>query len=306
MLISAGTLGFLFWKIDAGKTLNEVRQADLAYLLAALSLYSLSLVMRAYRWLVLVRGLGVSVSFGRLVRLYFVGQFFSSFLPSQFGGDVVRAVELTQDTVSSAAIGTVFLDRMSGLMVLAVMGLLVLPFQAAHMERWLVWLLLAVSGGILVVGTLVLQGRLLRKLTSRLPLGLSLAGQGPLARVYAAVTGCGRRAVLGAFGVSIVFNVINVVINWLCGQAMGAGIGLGYFFASTTLVSVAGLIPSIGGWGVRETVTTAVFDSAGAEKAAAIGIALGLITLAVGLVGGVVYLVDSVCGLLAGRGGKRD
>jgi hypothetical protein len=298
ILISVGALIFLFWKIGLGETLDVLRRADLRYLVAAFLLFVLSLVIRAYRWLVLLRSLAPGIPFGRLVRLYFVGQFFSSFLPSQFGGDVVRALELTQDTDSSAAIGTVLLDRMSGLMVLFVIGLIVLPFHASQMQPWLVWLLIGVSVGGLAVGALVLEGRLLRRLTGYLPSALSLAGQGALAKIYAAVTNCGWRAVLGAFGVSAVFNVANVVINWLCGQAVGTGIGLGYFFAVTPLLSISGLVPSIGGWGVRETVSTAIFAPAGINPnvSAALGASLGGVTLAAGLVGGVLY----------GLGGLRD
>ena len=298
ILISVGALAFLFWKIGLGETLDVLRRADLRYLVAAFLLFVLSLIIRAYRWLVLLRSLDPSIPFGRLVRLYFVGQFFSSFLPSQFGGDVIRALELTQDTDSSAAIGTVLLDRMSGLMVLFVIGLAVLPFHASQMQPWLVWLLIGVSGGGLAAGALVLEGRFLRRLTGHLPSALSLAGQGSLAKIYTAATNCGWRAVLGAFGVSAVFNVANVVINWLCGQAVGAGIGLGYFCAVTPLLSISGLVPSIGGWGVRETVSTAIFAPAGIDPnvSAALGASLGGVTLAAGLVGGVLY----------GLGGLRD
>ena len=296
VLISAGALAFLFWKIGLGKTLAVLRQADLRYLLGAFLLFVLSLAIRAYRWLILLRSLDLNVPFGRLLRLYFVGQFFSSFLPSQFGGDVVRALELAQDTDPSAAIGTVLLDRMSGLLMLFVMGLAVFPFQVNRMEPWLAGLLLAVAGGGLVVGVLILEGRLLRRLTGRLPATLSLAGQGPLAKVYAAVTGCGWRAVLGAFGVSVVFNIVNVLIHWLCGQALRAGISLGYFFAVTPLLSVSGLIPSIGGWGIREAVSTAVFAPTGAGEniAAALGMALGGVALTTGLVGGALYGVEGL------------
>jgi len=299
VLVSVGALAFLFWRIGLGETLDALRRADLRYLLAAFLLFVLSLGIRAVRWFVLLRALDPAVPFGRLLRLYFVGQFFSSFLPSQFGGDVVRALELTQDTDSSASVGTVLLDRMTGLLVLFVMGLVVLPFNAARMEPWLVWLLLGVAGGGLVAGGLVLEGRLLRRLTRWLPPALSLAGQGPLAKVYAAVTGCGRRAVLSAFGVSVFFNLVNVLINWLCGQAVGAGIGLSYFFVATPLLSVSGLIPSIGGWGVREAVSTAIFTPVGAGEnvAAALGMALGGVTLAAGLVGGVIYGIEGLRGL---------
>jgi uncharacterized membrane protein YbhN (UPF0104 family) len=155
------------------------------------------------------------------------------------------------------------------------------------------------------VGALVLEGRFLRRLTRWLPAGLSLMGHGPLAKIYAAVTGCGWRAVMGAFGVSVVFNLVNVVINWLCGQAVGVGVGLGYFFAVTPLLAVSGLVPSIGGWGVREAVSTALFapTGAGANVAAALGMAVGLVTLATGLVGGCVYLVEGIRQMVAERGG---
>jgi uncharacterized membrane protein YbhN (UPF0104 family) len=303
VVISVGALAFLFWKIGLGETLAVLRRAQVVYLVFAFALLISSLVVRAFRWRLLLQGLGLYVPFARLVRLYFVGQFFSSFLPSQFGGDVVRAVELTQDTASSAAIGTVLLDRLTGLMVLFVMGLAVLPFQAAHMERWLLWTLVGVAGGGLLSGVLMLEGRTLRWMTARLPARLSLSGQGVLARVYAAVTGCGWRAVLKAAGVSVFFNLLNVLINWLCSRAVGMRLGLGYFFVVTPLIAVGGLIPSIGGWGVRETVATAVFSPAGesANVAAALGVAMGAVGLLVGLLGGLLYALEGVRGLRARR-----
>ncbi len=304
VLISVGTLVFLFGRVvGLGETLAVLRQAEPAYWLAAFLLYALSLIVRALRWLTLIRGLGLTIPFSRLVRLYFVGAFFSAFLPSQFGGDVVRALELTQDVDSAAAVGTVLLDRMTGLLVLFAMGLVVLPFHAARMEAWLVGTLLVVAVGGLAAGGLILEGRLLQRLTRWLPPALSLTGQGPLAKIYAAVTGCGGRAVLRAGVVSLAFNLINVLINWLCGQTVGAGIGLGYFFAVTPLLSVSGLIPTIGGWGVREAVSTAIFAPTGAGEsvAAALGLALGSVTLATGLLGGLVYGVEVWRELRAGR-----
>ncbi len=303
ILISIGMLVFLFWKIGLNETLRVLFQADPRYLLAALLLFLLGLVIRAYRWFVLLRGLDPTIPFGRLLRLYFVGAFFNTFLPTNFGGDVVRALELTQDTDPSAAVGAVLLDRMTGLLVLFVMGLVALPFLAASIEPWLVWLLLVVAGGGLIAGALVLEGHFLRRLTGRMPASLSLAGHGPLAKIYAAVTGCGWQAVSSALAVSLVFNIVNVLINWLCGQAMGAGISLGYFFAVTPLLSVSGLVPSIGGWGVREAVSTAIFApaGAGANVATALALALGGISLAAGLVGGIFYGIEGLRGLQTRR-----
>ncbi|MBN1978770.1 MAG: flippase-like domain-containing protein [Anaerolineae bacterium] len=296
--ITVAALAFLFLTVDLRKVLGNLGEANLFYLGAAFLLFVFSLGLRAYRWFVLLQGLDPEVPFGRLLRLYFVGQFFSSFLPSGYGGDVVRALELTQDTESSAAIGTVLLDRATGLLVNFAIGLIVLPFVAARMEPWLVWLLIVVAGGGLIAGALILEGRLLRRITGWLPARLSLVGEGPLAKIYAAITGCGWPAVLRAFGVSLAFNVLNVVINWLCGQALDIGVDLGYFFVVTPLLSVATLVPSIGGWGIRENVSRALFAPTGAAEdvSAALGASIGLITLASGLVGGVVHGVELLRG----------
>jgi uncharacterized membrane protein YbhN (UPF0104 family) len=291
VVITVVALAFLFLTVNVGELLATLVKADPLYLGSACLLFVLSLVVRAYRWFVLLQGLDPEVPFGRLLRLYFVGQFFSQFLPSSYGGDVVRALELTQDTESSAAIGTVLLDRATGLLVNFGIGLVVLPFVAATMEPWLVVALIVVAGGGLVAGGLVLEGRLLRRITGWLPAKISLAGEGPLAKIYAAIIGCGWPAILRAFGVSIVFNVMNVVINWLCGRALDIGVSLGYFFVVTPLLSVSTLFPSIGGWGVRENVSRALFAPTGAadEVSAALGASIGLVTLASGLVGGVVH-----------------
>jgi uncharacterized membrane protein YbhN (UPF0104 family) len=306
LIVSAAALALLFATISLEETLSALRQADLRYLLAALALYSAGLFVRSWRWWILIRELDPSVAYRRLVRLYYIGQFFSIFLPSAIGGDAVRALELTQDTDSSAAVGTVLLDRLTGLIVLFAVGLAALPFEAARLDSLLLIVLGGVMAGGLVVGALILEAGLLRRITRRLPGALSLSGEGTLARVYAAVTGCGWPAVRTALVVSLGYNVVNVVIFWLCAQAVGAGLGLGYLLAVTPLVGVAGLLPSIGGWGVRELVSTAVFSPAGTgpNVAAAIGVAVGLVALGAGLVGGALYLFGAARGLLGG-GARR-
>ncbi len=300
ILISVGALVFLFWKIGLGETLAVLRRADLRYLLAAFLLVVLSLVIRAVRWFVLLRGLALGVPLGRLVHLYFVGAFFNAFLPTGFGGDVVRALELSGDTNTSAAVGTVLLDRMSGLLVLFAMGLIALPFTFTRLEPWLAGLLVGIAGGGLLAGALVLEGRFLRRVTGHLPSVLSLRGKGFLAQVYAAVTGCGRRAVLEALSVSLVFNVVNVLVNWLCGRAVGIPQGPAFYFIVTPLISVTLLVPvSISGLGVRDWVTVALFGSVGvdANTAAAMSLSLYLVSAAAGLVGGMLYGIEGLRGL---------
>jgi uncharacterized protein (TIRG00374 family) len=305
VLISIGALGFLLWKIGLGETWEVLRVADLRLLVTAFVLYLLSLVIRAWRWAVLLQALELHVPFGRLVHLYFVGQFFSTFLPSGFGGDVVRALELTEDTPTPAAVGTVFVDRMTGLLVLLVMGLGALPFSASRLAPWLVWLLIAVAGAGLMAGALLLEGQLLRRITTWLPGPLSLTGSGLLGRIYAAISGCGRRAVGQALAISLLFNLINVLINFLCGRAVGIDLGPGYFLITAPLIAISLMIPiSVGGVGVRDWVVVALFEPAGVSGNTAAGMSLSLyaVSAAAGLVGGLLYGI----GGLRGMGRKQE
>ena len=51
-------------------------------------------------------GLG-DCCFRPIGHLYFVGNFFNAFLPSGFGGDVVRIIEIAEDVPGDVAVGTV-------------------------------------------------------------------------------------------------------------------------------------------------------------------------------------------------------
>jgi len=304
VLISIGALGFLLWRIGLGDTLAVLGAADLRLLAVALGLFFLGLLIRPARWAALLRALGLRVPFGRLVHLYFVGAFFNSFLPSGFGGDVIRALELTQDTPTPAAVGTVLVDRMTGLLVLLAMGLAAVPFTASYLPPWLGLLLVGVAGGGLIGGVLLLEGRILRRITQWLPPRLSLVGSGALGRVYAAVTGCGWRAIGQALAISLVFNVVNVLTNYFCGRAVGIDLDLGYFLLTAPLLSIALLVPiSVGGIGVRDWVTVALFDPVGidANMAAAMSLSLYAVGAIAGLVGGLLYGIEGLRGMRQGR-----
>jgi len=103
-----------------------------------------------------------------------------------------------------------------------------------------------------------------------------------------------------ALGISIVFNVVNVLVNWLCGLAVGIPQGPGFYFIVTPLISVTLLVPlSISGLGVRDWVTVALFSSVkvDANTAAAMSLSIYLVSAAAGLLGGLLYGIEGLRGL---------
>jgi uncharacterized membrane protein YbhN (UPF0104 family) len=300
LVISLGMLALVLSTIGLDRIWTSLIEAKPGPLLAALGLGVVGIVIRAVRWRALLVALDLEVPLARLVYLYFVGAFFNAFLPTGFGGDVVRVLELSQDAQPTAVVGTVIVDRLTGLLVLFALALLALPFTVDLLPTgvWLAIGVVAVSG--LLIGGLVLQGRLLRRLGRWLPGPLSLSGEGPLARAYEAVTACGWRAVGTALFISLIFNLTLVLQNYLISRAVSMDLAPAYFFVFVPLLSLTLMLPiSIGGLGVREGVAVLLFGQVGVDEALAVAYSLGVwgITRIVGLLGGFLYLVQSIVGL---------
>ncbi len=300
LLISLSALALVLSTTGLSRIGDSLLHAAPAPILLALLLFLIGIVVRAARWRALLNALGIRLPFSRLVYLYFVGTFFNAFLPSGLGGDVIRVVELAQEAEAAAALGTVVVDRMTGLMVLLAMALAALPFGGALLPLETRLTIGGIALGGLVGGGLVLQGAWLRRLTRRLPGPLALSGEGLLARTYAAVTACGWRAVAQALGYSLVFNTLLVLLNYLAAYAVGMRLALTYFVLFVPILSLTLMLPiSIGGLGVREGVAVFLFTQAGVDQATAVAASLTVYAVSrfTSLFGGLLYLVQSLRGL---------
>ena len=284
-------------QINLAELQAALRQVQWPGLLLMFLLINASLALRAGRWWILLRGLsrrglGSQVSFSRLVALYVAGNFFNVFLPSGFGGDVVRVVEAARDVPAAAAAGTVLVDRLTGLMMLFVFALLTLPFRPADFPPGQTLLVAGVSLAGLMGGFLLLDGRLLRRFGRRLPPPLAPTGDGAVGQLLAAVQGCGWRAIGGALGISALFNAM--LVGWwvVAGISLGYDISIRYYLLAVPLLSVALLAPSIGGLGVREAIAPLLFAAAGLSHSQAVALSLLEFTVVrlSGLAGAPVYL----------------
>ncbi|MBK8987642.1 MAG: flippase-like domain-containing protein [Chloroflexi bacterium] len=279
-------------EVDLASILDVLRGVKLGWLLVSFLLVNASLVLRAYRWLLLLRGVGTAVPFSRLVELYFVGNFFNMFLLSGFGGDVVRVLESARDVPGSVAAGTVILDRFTGLIMLFVMALCALPWRPDNFPVWLVWFIVAGAAGGVGLLAMLMQGSWLRRLGGWLPGPLSPVGDGPIASLLQAVEGCGWRAVGRALLVSLLFNLMLVLWWQTNSLALGLSVGYGYLALVVPVLSVLLLVPSVSGLGTNEAAAPVLFAAAGLgiETAVALSLLNFLVVRLSGILGAPVYL----------------
>ena len=298
ILISVGMLAYvLLVRVDLGELANVLLQARWGFLIVAALLAMAGVALRAVRWLALLRALDIDVPLGRLVKLYFVGTFFNIFLLSGFGGDAIRMMELARHSKKTPeAIGTVLVDRATGLWVLFVLGLIALPFGSASIPQETAVLVTTVCIVGVVGGWVVMGTRLLPWLGGR----VKLPAQAKLERFYQAVSGCGYPALGQACAVSLMFNLLNITVNFLIARGLNADLGYSIFFLYTPILSLSLMLPSVGGLGVREETYRLMFATVGIADSLAVAMSLttfALQTVLPGLVGATLYAMEGAAGL---------
>ncbi len=312
VIVSLILIILLLREIGLQETLEKLLQVHLGYLLAALVVALLGVVVRAYRWQVLLSALDIEVPLGQLTALYFIGFLFTNVLPTGFGGDPIRMYELSRYTHRTAeSAGTVLADRFFGLIVLQAMAVVALAFGYQLVEPWMIAFTVLLFVGSLVAVWLLLNRRLWQSLGERLkPLASLSRKQGPvlspalskaegivegLKRFYESLHGYNIPAVGKTLGVSLVFNILLITMNYLIGLSLGARISIWYYFLFVPITSIVTMLPvSFAGLGVREGAYVFLFIQAGMPRETALSLSLLVYVVSIfapGLIGGVVYVL---------------
>ena len=308
LAFSAALIIILLTQLDLAALGAELTSANPWWLLVTFLLFASTIILRAIRWKVLLDALDIIVPLRLLSRWYYIGAFFNTLLPTGFGGDVIRMMYLAQYSQRApSAVGTVILDRFLGIVVLLGLGVLAIPFSRAEVSVWLNLFLLLMflfaAGGF----WLLRQEKLVRwfknLLFSILPSSIvrPLEKMGWIKPLYVALQGYDRRTLARALLASLAFNAVWILVNYTAGLSLGLEAGLVDYLVFVPLVSLALLLPSFGGVGVRELSYVGLFSQIGVprETAFALSLIIYAVTVATGLIGGVFLLIQNIQG---GRG----
>ncbi len=119
----------VYWMVDSGKLdfsqLSILIEQPEIIAISFISWIIATILLPACRWWVLLRGIGLVVSYVRVLLLNAIGLFFNSTMPGAVGGDIIKAVYIVRDSESSQktpAMLTILLDRLVGLMALFLIG----------------------------------------------------------------------------------------------------------------------------------------------------------------------------------------
>jgi glycosyltransferase 2 family protein len=295
LAISGGLLYWAFRSVHLGTVAGHFARLDAFWVAAALGALVVQIAIAGQRWAWIASRLGAVLPLGRAIRYSFVGTFFNQALPSTVGGDAMRVWLLGRaDRHWKRAFHTVIVDRAAGVGFLAVVVAACLPWSleliAAPEGRAAVMVigLGGVAGLVigLALGFVTPSGRLAAWRPARFVLEIGHAARAAL---------LDRSRGLGIALISILIHLLTVGAAWCLARAIAISPNALNMLILIPPVMLISMIPiSIGGWGIREGAMVVAFGYAGIEpsQALAVSVLLGGSTLAVGIVGGAVWITE--------------
>ena len=270
--------------------------AKAPWLAAAAVLGIVQLFLVAARWREIADAGTAALSFRAAVRFSFIGNFFSQVLPSTVGGDAARIFLLARSGGGWAhATYSVLIDRIVGVTLLAAIVIACLPWSMDIIHDPLARAVLVLIGfGALAGAAIFLAiGFLPARLAARIGVVRHLASASRMGWTL-----CRRPAsLLVLIATSLPIHFITVGIVWCCAKSVAAPVSFAeVLFLLPPVLLIATVPISIAGWGVRESSMIVAFGYAGLAPSdgLTLSILFGLVSFAVGAIGGVVWIASGL------------
>jgi glycosyltransferase 2 family protein len=313
LIFSAAILWWLSTRIDMAEAVRAVFTVRLPHLLFVLALVALDRVIMIYRWVLLLRASGVSITAGKAADIFLVSSFVGSFLPAGVGADMARAYSLRNhvpplghgSTVASPirhgsneaspraqgsvgggeALASVVVDRLLGTLSLGLMGVVgLLAWTSAASSDWrvlgVIGLLIAISIGAFWADHAVKAVLADRAHASRV-------GRALIRLTDAVSRYRDRRSTLAAvFFWSVTIQVIRIVEAYALGLGLGLTVPFSYYLLFMPLGLLMLLLPiSVSGFGLPQGVFVWMLRPVGVPDEASF--ALSTLIIVTGLAGNI-------------------
>lgn len=297
--ISTTLLAFgviIYWVRDKWDETLQILRHDVLWEWFALGVlvYGLGLLVISKRLQVVFKVQKIHISFWETVYVGMIGLFFNLFLPSAVGGDLAKGYYAAKISGKKMAAGTsVLLDRLMGfatLVVMAVVGLLLRhqQMQDPRIERF-VFLFL---GALIATALILLSKRIAGLFKFLRHLVPSEKGRDAVRRIYDSIHQYRnhKKSMFFCLLLSLLSQTFFVVSNYYASVSLGGGVEFSKFFIFIPLIGILGMVPSIGGLGVREAGVVYFFGKMiGTERAFAFSLLLVTMIYGYSLISGIVY-----------------
>jgi len=291
--ISLGLFVVVFWRFDFATLWERSRQLSGALISAVVLMFAVQAFFAAWRWWVILRHHRLGMRLSTTMRICLIGAFFNQLLPSSFGGDVARAWYVYRNGHSKRiSVLTVLSDRIYGMAMLAGLAAIFFPVLVHYSVKPDA---LIVIGAVIAAASTALGAAFwLDRLPAWTLRWRFMRHLGYLSEATRAVAG-DRRAMAPLLALSLLIHAVTILAILVLLAAIAPRLNLLLCAALVPVIMLMAMVPiSIAGWGVRESIMIYGLGLANVPPEAALitSILVGLSLAAVGLLGGLAWLVQ--------------
>ena len=294
----AAVTGLLIWLVFTEVNFVELKQhfsnikgITIVYVLALLCVQSL---LAGIRWRIVMALFDRVLSLALTVRIYFEGLFFNQALPSTVGGDGIRIYRVFKLGLPfGAAFNGVLLDRVAGFISLIILVVVAQPilFRKIQEPQALIAFWLITAFGLFAIIVLLAMG----SLPSTLSRWRAIRGLVKLSVGARQLLKTPSRSI-PVLGYSLIGHLLMVSAAFLIAVDIGISVSIIDCIIIVPSVMLVATVPiSIGGWGLREGAMVTAFGLLGAPAAevAALSVAFGFCLIGVSLPGGILWFLNA-------------
>ncbi len=225
------------------------------YLIPAFLSILLSYFFSAIRTTIIFKLASQKLKFKPSLTSYFIGNWFNQFLPTNIGGDVVRAHYLRNNLSYTKAVFTLFLDRLIGLFISV---LLVAGFFLYYQYTQLIFILSVLTIFVFLIGGFLISHK------TNIFNGIFTKLKNLEALDYLIIT-----------ATSLFSHFFNISCYLFLFLSFNVATNFYVLLVLVPLISYISILPiSLGGWGIRETSAVLLFRNYDIYEASALAISL--------------------------------
>ena len=128
IIVAVLLLVIIFKNVDFYRAGGFFRNLNLTSVFFILLISFVLIFISTYKWKIFLCYLNLPLPFLRLFNYYIIGYFFNNFLPTNFGGDIVKFLFTARgkETYSDSLVA-VFMDRFTGIIALSLFVIVSFP-----------------------------------------------------------------------------------------------------------------------------------------------------------------------------------
>ncbi len=274
----------LVWMSDRADVAAVVAGAEGWMLAAAAGLNVIIIVVKTWRWRLLMKIQRVEYPISALVRYYAIGAAVAAWTPGRMG-DFLRAFAIHRDRGLGLgrAVSSVLADRLmdaAAMALVAMAGVLLLPGTGARQRMAIIAAATAATG---IAVWLLWRRRSSLRSGAGGAAGLLGAARGEFGEIMDGLAALRSPALLMPCAITAAVTLITFLQGLLIARGLAIDVGFWRLGAAIAAASIASLLPvSVAGIGTREATLTLLLAPAGLGMSPVLGFSVALLAVSNG------------------------